>query len=396
MSPETPRPDVETLAAGPIDETDIRVLRRMAGVYSIVDPVPPALVDRIQFGITLDALHAEIAELQRSGDLVGVRSQEATEAQTVTFTSESTTTMVTITPVSADRVRIDGWVAPGRRRGGRAADRRREPDHDGRRARPVRLRRGATRPGPVRPSSAARLGGRTGVHAVDRDLALVDVGATRLRVDAVRLHALAVEQYNVGMPARALRTLDRALSVLDLGPVTSTNVSGTPCQRPDLDEYRAQRVRGAICRARHRGPREGGGVRRTRRGPGGGRPGAVPTWADRTAWRSPRALARRPRRRGQADPACRAASAVQHSAQPRNGVPCPGRTRARALGPPTRSGDRPGQRQRGRRVQGPAQPWLSGVPSRRPAAGAAFDRPGEPTARRRLAWRARSSTGRAS
>ena len=113
MSPESPRPDVDALATGQIDETDIQVLRRMAGVYSIIDPVPPALVDRIQFGITLDALHAEITELQRSGDLVGVRSQEATEAQTVTFTSESTTTMVTITPVSADRVRIDGWVAPG-------------------------------------------------------------------------------------------------------------------------------------------------------------------------------------------------------------------------------------------------------------------------------------------
>ena len=71
------------------------------------------MVDRISFGITLDALHAEIAELQRSGDLVGVRSDEMTDAQTITFTSSTMTTMVTITSTSGDAVRIDGWISPG-------------------------------------------------------------------------------------------------------------------------------------------------------------------------------------------------------------------------------------------------------------------------------------------
>ncbi|PZS13986.1 MAG: hypothetical protein DLM57_15465, partial [Pseudonocardiales bacterium] len=37
----------------------------------------------------------------------------ATDAQTITFTSASLTTMVTITLTSADRARLDGWVAPG-------------------------------------------------------------------------------------------------------------------------------------------------------------------------------------------------------------------------------------------------------------------------------------------
>jgi hypothetical protein len=69
------------------------------------------LVDRIQFDITLDALHAEVAELQRSGDLVGVRSTDS-DVQTVTFTSTAFSTMITITATSADEVRIDGWVAP--------------------------------------------------------------------------------------------------------------------------------------------------------------------------------------------------------------------------------------------------------------------------------------------
>jgi hypothetical protein len=104
---------LDQLAAGEPDATDERALHRLAGIYDTLDPVPDGLVERIQFGITLDALHAEIAELQRSGDLVGVRAEEMTEARTVTFTSTTLTTMVTITPLSAERARIDGWVAPG-------------------------------------------------------------------------------------------------------------------------------------------------------------------------------------------------------------------------------------------------------------------------------------------
>lgn len=111
-SPPRP-PGLAELAAGQIDAHDVRALDRVAALYDTVDPLPAGLVDRIQFGITLDGLHAEIAELQRLGDPAGVRSSGATEAQTVTFTSASLTTMVTITPTSPDRVRLDGWAAPG-------------------------------------------------------------------------------------------------------------------------------------------------------------------------------------------------------------------------------------------------------------------------------------------
>ncbi|PZS34129.1 MAG: hypothetical protein DLM58_06380 [Pseudonocardiales bacterium] len=111
-SPPRP-PGLAELAAGQIDAHDVRALDRMAAMYDTVDPLPAGLIDRIQFGITLDGLHAEIAELQRLGDPAGVRSSGATETQTVTFTSASLTTMVTITPTSPDRVRLDGWAAPG-------------------------------------------------------------------------------------------------------------------------------------------------------------------------------------------------------------------------------------------------------------------------------------------
>lgn len=107
------RPSLDDLAAGEIDAEDLHILERTAALYDRLDPVPSGLVDRIRFGITLDALHAELAELQRSGELTGVRSDGAVEAQTVTFTSASLTTMVTITSTGADRVRVDGWAAPG-------------------------------------------------------------------------------------------------------------------------------------------------------------------------------------------------------------------------------------------------------------------------------------------
>jgi hypothetical protein len=52
------RPSLDELAAGEIDATDLRALNRLANMYSVLDPVPAGLVERAQFGITLDALHA--------------------------------------------------------------------------------------------------------------------------------------------------------------------------------------------------------------------------------------------------------------------------------------------------------------------------------------------------
>ncbi|MCW2497643.1 hypothetical protein [Jatrophihabitans sp.] len=108
-----PRPGEDELALGAIDAIDLAVLDRIEALYRQLDPVPAALVERVQFGITLEALHSEIAELQRSADLAGVRSDGGADAQTITFTSARLTTMVTISPISAELARIDGWVVPG-------------------------------------------------------------------------------------------------------------------------------------------------------------------------------------------------------------------------------------------------------------------------------------------
>lgn len=112
MSPQPRRPSIDELAAAPIDDQDERALHALAALYEQLDPLPDDLVERLKFGITLDALHAEIAQLQRSTELTGVRGDDVSQAQTVTFTSPSATAMVSIAVLPADRVRVDGWLAP--------------------------------------------------------------------------------------------------------------------------------------------------------------------------------------------------------------------------------------------------------------------------------------------
>jgi uncharacterized membrane protein YgcG len=106
---------LEALEAMPIDDADGRALATLRRIYEVGDPVPPSLLERVKFAITLDDLEAEVARLQRegAGDLVAARSEGVLKAQTVTFTSETLTTMVTITPLPGGGVRIDGWATPG-------------------------------------------------------------------------------------------------------------------------------------------------------------------------------------------------------------------------------------------------------------------------------------------
>lgn len=102
------------LAAAPLDAEDAAVLGALRAAVDERDPVPDGLVERVQFELTLDALHAEVATLTQ-GELSSARVRSvATEAmRTVTFTSHSLTTMVTLAPQRGDTVRIDGWAAPG-------------------------------------------------------------------------------------------------------------------------------------------------------------------------------------------------------------------------------------------------------------------------------------------
>jgi hypothetical protein len=104
----------DLLAAEKLDPTDFAILNSLRAHYDENDPVPDGLVERIQFEITLDALHAEVATLtQLDLEAAGTRSAATESVRTITFTSESLTTMVTLTQQADDLIRIDGWAAPG-------------------------------------------------------------------------------------------------------------------------------------------------------------------------------------------------------------------------------------------------------------------------------------------
>ena len=106
-------PRLEELASQPIDGPDLALLNSVRAFYDERDPVPAGLVERFEFGLTLDALQAEVATLTQL-DFAAAGARSATEAvRTVTFTSDSLTTMVTITPQDGETVRVDGWASPG-------------------------------------------------------------------------------------------------------------------------------------------------------------------------------------------------------------------------------------------------------------------------------------------
>lgn len=104
----------ENRADQPLDARDLALLGDLALLYESVDPVPPGLTERLSFSLALDELYAEVAEMSRvKADLTGVRSEQAdVRTQTMSFSAESLTIMVTVTHTGPDTVRLDGWVAP--------------------------------------------------------------------------------------------------------------------------------------------------------------------------------------------------------------------------------------------------------------------------------------------
>lgn len=102
------------LAQGPLDADDHELLTSLHDAYTEHDPAPTDLVDKIKFELTLEALRTEVAQLVQMEAVSGGVRTAATEAvRTITFTSESLTTMVTITPQADGTVRVDGWATPG-------------------------------------------------------------------------------------------------------------------------------------------------------------------------------------------------------------------------------------------------------------------------------------------
>jgi hypothetical protein len=101
------------LANGALDADDALIFESLARMVEAADPVPEGLVDRIGMALTIEALHAEVAELRLVGEpALAVRADETSiEAGTITFTTDVLTVMISV-HAEAGRVRVDGWAAP--------------------------------------------------------------------------------------------------------------------------------------------------------------------------------------------------------------------------------------------------------------------------------------------
>ena len=108
-------PEVLARAGEPLDDTDLRLLGEVAVALDTHDPVPADLVERVCFALALDEVYAEVAAIARvPDDLLAVRGDPTVgmRTETLTFTAERLTAMVTVTRSGPDAVRLDGWLAP--------------------------------------------------------------------------------------------------------------------------------------------------------------------------------------------------------------------------------------------------------------------------------------------
>lgn len=115
----------------PLDAVDLEILEALRVTLERADPPPPDLDDRVQFALTMQALRAEVAELERlpgelasadldielmllierSNELAGTRG--TTTSFTLTFTADGLDLMVRGSSSGDDDTRrLDGWIVP--------------------------------------------------------------------------------------------------------------------------------------------------------------------------------------------------------------------------------------------------------------------------------------------
>jgi hypothetical protein len=103
------------LADEPLDHTDATALQRVRELYDVADPLPADLVDRVRFALALDEVFDEVARMSRVPlDAGGVRGEPVagTRTETLTFSADRLTAMVTVSRVGPGQLRLDGWLAP--------------------------------------------------------------------------------------------------------------------------------------------------------------------------------------------------------------------------------------------------------------------------------------------
>jgi hypothetical protein len=103
------------LADQPLDDVDAATLGLLRALYDEVDRVPADLVERANFALALDEVFDEVARTTRvSLDAMAVRGEQSTgtRTETLTFSADRLTAMVTVSRVGPGELRLDGWLAP--------------------------------------------------------------------------------------------------------------------------------------------------------------------------------------------------------------------------------------------------------------------------------------------
>ena len=108
-------PRLDELAAQALDDTDATTLAAVRALYDATDPVPADLVERVNFSLALDEMFEEVARMTRVPlDTLAVRGDQSTgtRTETLTFSADRLTAMVTVSRVAPGQLRLDGWLAP--------------------------------------------------------------------------------------------------------------------------------------------------------------------------------------------------------------------------------------------------------------------------------------------
>lgn len=94
-----------------VDPTDEFILDEIRRIFSVLDPVPETLVERVQFVLDLESADAEILRLSEElGLRAGVRGGE--ESRTITFEGDALTIMISVGVQTQRLVRLAGRLAP--------------------------------------------------------------------------------------------------------------------------------------------------------------------------------------------------------------------------------------------------------------------------------------------
>jgi hypothetical protein len=107
-------PSLDELAAQALDAADASTLSELRALYDTADRVPADLVERVNFSLALDEMFDEVARMTRVPmDTLAVRGDSTgTRTETLTFSADRLTAMVTVSRVSTGELRLDGWLAP--------------------------------------------------------------------------------------------------------------------------------------------------------------------------------------------------------------------------------------------------------------------------------------------